>query len=74
LDLRPLRSTRIYRIGKAAKPQIGTTQNTPAVAFTNMQTVAFVVALDLCLRGFLRCEIGIQISEDYKVVQWRLLC
>jgi len=29
LDLRPLRSTRIYRIGKAAKPQIGTTQKTP---------------------------------------------
>jgi len=28
LDLRPLRSTRIYRIGKAAKPQIGTTQMT----------------------------------------------
>ena len=28
LDLRPLRSTRIYRIGKAAKPQIGTTHMT----------------------------------------------
>jgi len=28
LDLRPLRSTRIYRIGKAAKPQIGTTRKT----------------------------------------------
>ena len=28
LELRPLRSTRIYRIGKAAKPQIGTTRKT----------------------------------------------
>jgi len=28
LDLRPLRSTRIYRIGKAAKPLIGTTRKT----------------------------------------------
>ena len=33
LDLRPLRSTQIYRIGKAAKPQIGTTRKTP-VPFT----------------------------------------
>jgi len=33
MDLRPLRSTRIYRIGKAAKPQIVTTQKTP-VSFT----------------------------------------
>jgi len=29
LDLRPLKSTQIYRIGKAAKPQIGTTRKTP---------------------------------------------
>jgi len=28
LDLRPLRSTRIYRMGKAAKPLIGTTRKT----------------------------------------------
>ena len=39
LDLRPLRSTQIYRIGKAAKPQIGTTQNTPPEAFIIMVVV-----------------------------------
>ena len=72
LDLRPLRSTRIYRIGKAAKPQIGTTRNKTPVAFTDL-------AINRIL--FKKCVILIQKTREYnpiiyvklQVSVWRVL-